>query len=63
MQIQDILAVISEEFQAVDRLIHQQLASRVPLVEKIADYIVSSGGKRIRPLLVLMTAKAFSECD
>jgi len=63
MQIQDILAVISEEFQAVDRLIHQQLASRVPLVEKIADYIVSSGGKRIRPLLVLMTARAFSECD
>ncbi|MAD46179.1 MAG: octaprenyl diphosphate synthase [Oceanospirillaceae bacterium] len=63
MQIQDILAVIREEFQAVDHLIHQQLASRVPLVEKIADYIVSSGGKRIRPLLVLMTARAFSECD
>ena len=60
MQIQDILAVVSEEFQAVDRLIHAQLASRVPLVEKIADYIVSSGGKRIRPLLVLMTAKAFA---
>lgn len=63
MQIQDILAVVSDEFQAVDRLIHTQLASRVPLVEKIADYIVSSGGKRIRPLLVLMTAKAFGQCD
>ena len=63
MQIQDILAVVSDEFQAVDRLIHTQLASRVPLVEKIADYIVSSGGKRIRPLLVLMTAKAFGQCN
>lgn len=63
MQIQDILAVVGDEFQAVDRLIHAQLASRVPLVEKIADYIVSSGGKRIRPLLVLMTAKAFGRCE
>lgn len=63
MQIQDILAVVGDEFQAVDRLIHAQLASRVPLVEKIADYIVSSGGKRIRPLLVLMTAKAFGQCE
>ena len=63
MQIQDILAVAGEEFKAVDQLIHAQLTSRVPLVEKIADYIVSSGGKRIRPLLVLMTAKAFGQCD
>jgi octaprenyl-diphosphate synthase len=63
MQIHDILAVIQDEFQSVDSLIHEQLASRVPLVEKIADYIVSSGGKRIRPLLVLMTAKAFGRCD
>ena len=63
MQIQDILAVIKDEFQAVDSLIHEQLESRVPLVEKIADYIVSSGGKRIRPLLVLMTGKAFNRCD
>lgn len=63
MQIQDILAVIKDEFQAVDSLIHEQLSSRIPLVEKIADYIVSSGGKRIRPLLVLMTAKAFNRCD
>ncbi|WP_419812989.1 polyprenyl synthetase family protein [Bacterioplanoides sp.] len=63
MQIQDILAVTQDEFQAVDSLIHEQLASRIPLVEKIADYIVSSGGKRIRPLLVLMSAKAFDRCD
>lgn len=63
MHIQDVLAVVQEEFQAVDALIHRQLTSRVPLVEKIADYIVSSGGKRIRPLLVLMTAKAFNQCD
>lgn len=63
MHIKDVLATVGEEFQAVDKLIHEQLESRVPLVEKIADYIVSSGGKRIRPLLVLLTAKAFDRCN
>ncbi|MBM96914.1 MAG: octaprenyl diphosphate synthase [Oceanospirillaceae bacterium] len=58
MHLKDILAVVGDDFQAVDQLIHEQLSSRVPLVEKIADYIVSSGGKRIRPLLVLLTARA-----
>ena len=63
MQIKDVLATVESEFRAVDLLIHDQLASRVPLVEKIADYIVSSGGKRIRPLLVLLSAKAFGRAD
>ncbi|ASP38906.1 octaprenyl diphosphate synthase [Bacterioplanes sanyensis] len=63
MQISDILSVVKADFSAVDRLIHEQLASRVPLVEKIADYIVSSGGKRIRPLLVILTSKALQRSD
>ena len=61
MQLQDILAVVGDDFKAVDQLIHEQLSSRVPLVEKIADHIVSSGGKRIRPLLVLLTARALGQ--
>ena len=60
MQVKDIYAVVEQDFTAVDTLIREQLSSRVPLVEKIADYIVSSGGKRLRPLLVIMTAKALS---
>ena len=58
MQVKDIYAVIEQDFSNVDTLIREQLSSKVPLVEKIADYIVSSGGKRLRPLLVVMTAKA-----
>lgn len=58
MQVKDIYAIIEQDFADVDTLIREQLTSRVPLVEKIADYIVSSGGKRLRPLLVIMTAKA-----
>lgn len=63
MQVKDIYAVVEQEFAAVDQLIHDQLSSRVPLVEKVAEYIVNSGGKRLRPLLVLLTAKALGQCD
>lgn len=61
MQVKDIYALIEQDFADVDTLIREQLSSRVPLVEKIADYIVSSGGKRLRPLLVIMTAKALNK--
>lgn len=63
MQIKDVLSLVESEFTQLNQLIHVQLASRVPLVEKIAEYIISSGGKRIRPLLVLLTARALNECD
>ena len=63
MQINEVLQVVEDEFKLVNQLIYQQLESRVPLVEKVAEYIISSGGKRMRPLLVLLTAKAFDECN
>lgn len=51
-----IFTVVADDFAAVNRTILAQLESRVPLVEKIADYIISSGGKRMRPLLTLLSA-------
>ncbi|SDM53911.1 octaprenyl-diphosphate synthase [Franzmannia pantelleriensis] len=51
-------AAVAEDFAAVDRTILAKLASRVPLVESIAGYIVESGGKRLRPLLVLLAARS-----
>lgn len=63
MQMQDILNVVESEFIELNQLIHKQLESRVPLVEKVAEYIINSGGKRVRPLLVILTAQAFSESD
>ncbi|MDI5932631.1 octaprenyl diphosphate synthase [Halomonas kalidii] len=53
-----IHAVVAEDFAAVDRTIAAQLASRIPLVETIGQYIIQSGGKRLRPLLVLLAARA-----
>ena len=51
--------VIAADMQAVDATIRSQLHSDVPLVSQIADYIISAGGKRIRPALVLLMANAW----
>ncbi|TFH87066.1 octaprenyl diphosphate synthase [Billgrantia azerbaijanica] len=51
-------AAVADDFAAVNRTIQAQLASRVPLVETIGQYIIASGGKRLRPLLVLLAARA-----
>lgn len=58
MDAKQIYAVVGNDFSDVDREIRDQLGSDVPLVEKIAEYIVDSGGKRLRPLLVLLVAQA-----
>ncbi|WP_353399311.1 polyprenyl synthetase family protein [Hydrogenophaga sp. 5NK40-0174] len=46
----------------VDEVINERLASGVPLVREVAQYIISAGGKRLRPALLLLTAQAIS-CD
>lgn len=50
--------LVSTDMAAVDRLITEQLASEVVLINQIGHYIVGSGGKRLRPLLVLLAARA-----
>jgi octaprenyl-diphosphate synthase len=54
-----ILRPIAADMEAVNAVIRQQLDSSVPLVNQIAEYIISAGGKRIRPLLVLLVANAY----
>ncbi len=49
---------MAAEMQQVDEVIHRRLASEVVLINQISHYIVSAGGKRIRPRLVLLFASA-----
>jgi octaprenyl-diphosphate synthase len=49
---------MAEEMRQVDAVIRQRLASKVALIDQIANYIISAGGKRIRPLLVLLFSGA-----
>ena len=46
------------DMRQVDAVIRDRLASRVALINQISTYIVSAGGKRIRPRLVLLFAQA-----
>ena len=48
-----------DDMAAVDRLISSSLESDVALVSQVSRYIVASGGKRLRPLIVLLAARAF----
>ncbi len=58
MTTERIYDTVADDFSRVNDLIIQRLASDVPLVEKIAQYIIESGGKRLRPLLVLLSSQA-----
>ena len=53
-----ILAPISPDLKALDEVIRRRLASEVVLIDQIAAYIIQSGGKRVRPALLLLIAKA-----
>ncbi|MFT3898160.1 MAG: polyprenyl synthetase family protein [Thermomonas sp.] len=53
-----IQALAREDMAAVDALIRRRLASDVALVNQVAEYIVGAGGKRLRPMLLLLAARS-----
>jgi octaprenyl-diphosphate synthase len=55
------LACVSDDMAGVDKVIAARLASSVPLVGEVSRYIISSGGKRLRPALLLLVCGAL-EC-
>jgi octaprenyl-diphosphate synthase len=58
MTLEQIRGLVTADFEAVDRVVKQRLHSQVALVDQVASYIIYAGGKRLRPLLVLLTARA-----
>ena len=50
--------LIADDLKHVDAVIHQRLNSDVELIRQVADYIIGSGGKRLRPALVILSAKS-----
>jgi octaprenyl-diphosphate synthase len=58
MNIEALRALVSEDVAAVDALIRARLYSDVTLINQLSNYIINSGGKRLRPLLVLLSARA-----
>jgi octaprenyl-diphosphate synthase len=59
MDFVDVQKLMLDDMQAVNLLICQRLSSEVVLINQLGHYIVNSGGKRLRPLLLLLSAKVF----
>lgn len=54
----NIFALVEHDMKVVDKIIRERLDSGVPLVRQVAEYIVDGGGKRLRPILLLLSAGA-----
>ena len=58
MTLEQIRALVRADLAAVDDVVRASLKSTVPLVDQIAEHIISGGGKRLRPLLVVVAGRA-----
>ena len=54
---ESVLALIGDELKGVEKQFKKDLESNVPLIRKVGEYVLSSGGKRIRPALLLLAAR------
>jgi octaprenyl-diphosphate synthase len=61
--LQSIRALVQKELQAVDEAIRRGFHSTVPLVDQVAEHIIGGGGKRLRPLLVVLAGRACSRTE
>ncbi len=60
MDLEQIRALTADDMKAVNQLIQQQVDSDVSLINQLGFYIVNSGGKRLRPLLSVLAARAMN---
>lgn len=60
MSLESIRKLVSDDLSATDRVIISKLSSSVPMIKEIIEYVLSIGGKRIRPLILLLSARALA---
>src|SRR5246500_4830685 len=58
MTLEEVRALVRSDMASVDNVIRARLKSAVPLVDQVAEHIIAGGGKRLRPLLVVLAARA-----
>jgi octaprenyl-diphosphate synthase len=63
MSFESIKQLVAHDLHEVDRVIRDRLTSDVALVNQVAEYIIGSGGKRLRPLVVIVAARACGSAD
>lgn len=60
MPLASIRDLVKEDLLATDQFIISQLESNIPLVKQVIEYVLTCGGKRVRPLVLLLAARALS---
>ena len=55
-----LIDLVRTDFEALNELLISQLGSDVDLIEEVSQYLIGSGGKRVRPLVTLMSARALN---
>lgn len=63
MSFESVKQLVAEDLREVDHVIRRRLSSDVVLVNQVAEYIVGSGGKRLRPLVTVVAARACGCAD
>lgn len=61
MALDSIRTLISEDLESTDKFIISQLESNIPLVKQVIEYVLSCGGKRVRPMVLLLSARALAQ--
>jgi octaprenyl-diphosphate synthase len=59
MSLESIRNLVKADLADTDQFISRELKSEIPLINQLIEYILTCGGKRIRPLLVLLAARTF----
>ncbi len=63
MPLESIRHLVREDLESTDRFIISQLESNIPLVKQIIEYVLTCGGKRVRPMVLLLSARALSNSN
>jgi octaprenyl-diphosphate synthase len=60
MPLESIRSLVHEDLESTDRFIISQLNSNIPLIKQVIEYVLTCGGKRVRPLILLLCARALN---
>lgn len=59
MDFESVKSLVKADMAAVDRVIHGQMRSSVPTIPALGTYLIASGGKRLRPMVLLLATRLF----
>lgn len=60
MSLDAVRHLVNDDLEACNRFIISQLESRIPLIKEVIEYLLTCGGKRVRPIILLLASRALA---